>query len=1142
MVNIRFASEVRIFRSTLAISFFVLALSGPALRGQSAPEGDTRGEPWTGPAGVQERTDAIMARGLVLAATRRPYRIHARAEFDFSDEEQHGPRFEPAPRFPGTDSPVPGPLVATNGQTLDVNFTGATLADEHAYPPDSMGTVGPSQFIVAVNGRIRSFNKSTGVADGVLNADTDAFFNSVMTPPASNNFTSDPRIRYDRLSGKWFIIIIDVPGQTGALPDRVMIAVSDSGVITGSSVWTFFYFQHDLVGATPNNDTGNFADYPTLGIDANALYIGVNVFGGRGPSASFNNTTGFVIRKSSLLGAGPIVVTAFRQLIPHGNSGGPYTPHGVDNYDQAATEGYFIGVNSRYYGKLTLNRVSNPGGTPSLSANVNIDLPSVNGPTIKVPHLGNTGGSAGELDGLDYRLMAAHFRNGQLWTTENMGVDSNGTRNTTATRDGVRWYVLSGIPTGQTPTVSQWGLAYDPTAQQRSYWMGTVMVSGQGHAAMGFSVAGPNDHANAGTVGRLANDPAGTMRTPVLYTASSSAYNPRDGSGNPIDRWGDYSYTSLDPSDDMTMWTIQEFCNAANSYGVQVVRLLAPLPATPTNCSPASIAAGAANVNVVVTGMTDGAAGFFDPGAGFPNRIAAAVSGSGVTINSVTYSNPTHVTINVSVSGSAPSGSRLVTITNPDGQSAVSPTAILAITGGGANSPPVLTATSSKTIDELSTLTVTNTASDPNGDSLSYSLDPGGPSGASINPTTGVFTWMPNESQGPGLYTNTVRVTDNGSPPLSDVKSFTVTVNEVNIPPVLTAISNKTINEGSLLTFTNSATDPDLPANTLTYSLDPGFPTGASVNPATGVFTWTPDESQGPGLYTNTVRVTDNGSPPMSDAKSFTVTVNEVNSPPVLAAISNKTINEGALLTFTNSATDPDLPANTLTYSLDPGFPAGASVNPTTGVFTWTPDESQGPGLYTNTVRVTDNGSPPMSNSKSFTVTVNEVNSPPVLAGVANRTIHQGATLVITNTATDSDLPANTFTFGLAASPPAGATIGSASGVFTWTPSPAFLNTTNPISLKVTDNGSPPLSDTNSFSVTVVAPPQIQSILVTNDAATVTWSAISGQSYRLQVRDSLTLPGWSNLAPDVLASGPAATKTDSPLSATNRFYRVMVVP
>src|SRR5207249_10026419 len=106
----------------------------------------------------------------------------------------------------------------------------------------------------------------------------------------------------------------------------------------------------------------------------------------------------------------------------------------------------------------------------------------------------------------------------------------------------------------------------------------------------------------------------------------------------------------------------------------------------------------------------------------------------------------------------------------------------------------------------------------------------------SLNPSSGLFSWTPTEAQGPSTNTVTVRVTDNGVPPLSDTRNFTIVVNEVNTPPVLAGLSNRTINEGSTITFTNSATDADVPENLLTYGLDPGAPTGASLDPVTGVF------------------------------------------------------------------------------------------------------------------------------------------------------------------------------------------------------------------------------------------------------------------------------------------------------------------
>ncbi len=140
-----------------------------------------------------------------------------------------------------------------------------------------------------------------------------------------------------------------------------------------------------------------------------------------------------------------------------------------------------------------------------------------------------------------------------------------------------------------------------------------------------------------------------------------------------------------------------------------------------------------------------------------------------------------------------------------------------------------------------------------------------------------------------------------------------------NNPPVLAAIGNKSVDEGILLTFTVSATDADLPANTLTFSLDSGAPTGATINPTTGQFSWTPGEADGPGVYTVTVRVVDDGTPSLDDFETFNITVGEVNQPPVLAAIGNKSVDEGSRLTFTASASDADVPANNLTFSLDAG-------------------------------------------------------------------------------------------------------------------------------------------------------------------------------------------------------------------------------
>ncbi len=669
----------------LAFASLILASSAGA-RGETKklPGSAEVGKPWIGEGGVQRKTVDIMSD----PAIQKPSSVIFRKRANLPDrknlpQDAHSLAVATWPQVKPISMTRTASPVLSAPQTVSTNFDAATGDPTTGpFPPDVMGAIGPSQFVLFINGRLKTFNKATGAADGVINANPDAFFSSVMTPAVAANSTSNPQIRYDRLTSRWILTIIDTPGTSAAtlgdLPNRILIAVSDAasaGVISGSTVWTFFFVQQNTVGG---GDTGEYLDNPSLGVDNNALYIGGDMF--VAASDSFVTTSGFVIRKSSILGGGPVVVTAFRGLITGGD--GPESPRGVGNYDAAANEGYFIGSSVAAFGRMIMRRVATPGGTPTISANIPITVATSSFPT-SVPHLGNTGGTNGQLDSLDDRLFAAHIRNGRLWTAHNIAVDATGVAATSGAgrRNAVRWYELV-VPVGSgTPTVNQSGTIFDSAASNpKFHWNPTVMISGQGDAAFGFSVAGNNDRINAGTNGRLAGDSLGTQGAVSLYTNSSTAYNPPGDSGGPFGRrWGDYSFTSLDPNDDMTMWTVQEYCDGTNTWGTQVAKLLAPPPATPASASPPSVASGQSSVAVTITGTSTAGSGFFDPGAGFANRIGASVTG-GVTVNSVTYTDPTHVTLDLKTIG-ATGGAKNVTVTNPDGQSAIG-SGILNITAG----------------------------------------------------------------------------------------------------------------------------------------------------------------------------------------------------------------------------------------------------------------------------------------------------------------------------------------------------------------------------------------------------------------------------------------------------------------------------
>jgi hypothetical protein len=193
------------------------------------------------------------------------------------------------------------------------------------------------------------------------------------------------------------------------------------------------------------------------------------------------------------------------------------------------------------------------------------------------------------------------------------------------------------------------------------------------------------------------------------------------------------------------------------------------------------------------------------------------------------------------------------------------------------NAAPALAAIGDKTVAELSLLSFTAKAADADlpANGLTYTLI-GAPGGAAIDADSGAFTWTPSEEQGPGSYPLTVKACDNGAPAQCDSEDITLTVSEVNSAPVLTPIGNKSVAEQSPLAFTASAADSDRPANNLTFSLV-NAPTGASIQAASGAFSWTPTSAQGPADYPFTVKVCDNGAPALCDEETITVTVNETS-------------------------------------------------------------------------------------------------------------------------------------------------------------------------------------------------------------------------------------------------------------------------
>jgi hypothetical protein len=168
-------------------------------------------------------------------------------------------------------------------------------------------------------------------------------------------------------------------------------------------------------------------------------------------------------------------------------------------------------------------------------------------------------------------------------------------------------------------------------------------------------------------------------------------------------------------------------------------------------------------------------------------------------------------------------------------------------------------------------------------------------------------------------------------------------------------------------------------------------------------------------------------------------------------------------------------------------------------------------------------------------------NTAPTLAPIGNRTINVGSNLVFTASATDSDTPAQTLTFSLL-SGPGTATLNSSSGAFSWRPTVTDANTVNPFSLKVSDSGSPSMSATQNFTVTVnpLTLPTASSINLANGQFGFQVGGQAGPDYAVQASSNLV--DWSTLFSTNSPAMPFSWTNPNPATLPAQFYRIQVGP
>jgi len=409
--------------------------------------------------------------------------------------------------------------------------------------------------------------------------------------------------------------------------------------------------------------------------------------------------------------------------------------------------------------------------------------------------------------------------------------------------------------------------------------------------------------------------------------------------------------------------------------------------------------------------------------------------------------------------------------------------------------PPTLVRPADRTVLEGESIYIPLQAADPNGDSINFSSAML-PSGAYLDPNTGVFDWTPAYFQH-GVYQIPFTVSDGQ---LSVTKTTTFTVLNVNAPPQFDNLSSWRVAEGQDVTFRAFAFDPNNPGflpqdrasdgtltpldgtnPTITYMAS-GLPAGAAFDPTTAIFDW-PTGYSDAGNYVVTFTATNGGDgtgTPLSSTVSVPITILNTNRAPQINFIANQGVGDKAVLTLPVQAIDPDGDPMVLTAggTTDQGLPAFASFvdnGAGAGTFTFAPGPDDA-GNYTITLTATDNGDGGgrfaiLSASQSFVLTVNNPNRPPRLAPIGDKVAVVGQELQFTIHATDGDQNPLTFSaLGL----PAGATLTPSStygdAVVTWTPALGDVGRSTVV-FQVADNGNgnpaDVLSDQRSINLIV---------------------------------------------------------------------------
>jgi len=426
-----------------------------------------------------------------------------------------------APAYPAADASPPSlaPVLAGTFRGLENPPPGRDVI-----PPNAMGAAGPDHLVCLLVSEFGVFDKANGAL--LQSVPLESFWASLVTPPGEPaDFPYDTRVLYDQHSGRFVAVSLDC---TVSPNSWLMIALSGTSDPLGT--WYKWAIDADVDGGTLQ--TANWADFPGVGIDAYNIYVATNMFRGTAvPVYQYSKV--WVIPKAQLLtGSNPITWAEFPN--PPGSLSSMQPAHIFG----ASAAGYLLFEDWNFRAtRLLLATIDNVSGTPVWRSPVPIEVTPYP-QEFGLPDAPQANESRG-IDTTDTRLWNAVYRNGFLWTTHH--VDGGG-------KTEAAWYRIDPA----TGTASAQGRVSDPA---RWYYFPSIAVNQEDVAAIGFSGSSAAEY--AGGYYTIVRPPYIAAEPVALLKSGEDTYFKDFGRG--VNRWGDLSATTVDPADNVTFWTIQEY-------------------------------------------------------------------------------------------------------------------------------------------------------------------------------------------------------------------------------------------------------------------------------------------------------------------------------------------------------------------------------------------------------------------------------------------------------------------------------------------------------------------------------------------------------------------------------------------------------